>query len=325
MLAKKNFLKTFTKNTLKLRINIALLNRKKNKFYFKTLTNKLNSSNLKKIKFFKFVWLLKKFLLAFLLHYKLKLNNINNNIFLIKKYKKVLVFLKRLRKIKNDIFIYKKLYFFLVKYPIKIDSVNKTFIIFLLKNFKKLKNTKKKIIIKSLLLTYFKKTKLISYFIKKKKFFNNFIKKKKFFNNLNVKKLYLSILGSLIKNGKKVKAAKILQNALSLTSIKLGLPLNLILRIIYNKLKLSVEPKSLKIRGGTHILPVPVKEKRKFFLIAKTIICGIKKNKTSKSKEYKLFLELVKTIKTKNSASFKLKKYNVYRAIQNKSNAHFRW
>jgi len=101
-----------------------------------------------------------------------------------------------------------------------------------------------------------------------------------------------------------------------------------VLNTLQKRLKISVEVKKVTSRRSTHLVPFPVKSRRKVYLITKWIYNGSKKLK--KMKKFKnttskaLELEIMNTI-FKKSNSYKFKKYSIRNAIQNRANAHFRW
>jgi ribosomal protein S7 len=150
-----------------------------------------------------------------------------------------------------------------------------------------------------------------------------FIPKKHFiYTNLVFKKL----IGLLMKKGHKNQIFHILKASLKVASIKLKLRLSQLIVKLFNKLKLSVESKKIKIRRNFHFVPFPITLKRKTYLIVKWLILGLKKNKLKVSclvKLVSIFTQLVN--KKKNSSAYKIKKANIIQSLKNKSNSHFRW
>jgi ribosomal protein S7 len=286
----------------------------------KRLILKLRYNKKKTIVFF-----LKKFLL----------NNNKINIFLLNFVKNCLIKLKK----KNQIF--KKNKKFNKSKPFYLSRVTKLNSNLLEANeFSSLKIFFKNSI-------FFKKRnfflKNIAIFIKKNKHLNKkvyknikqnlniCIKKRKLKKNKNLKNsgfdlLYKKIIGFLLKKGKKSTAFKIVNKALSGVCKNLNKPIRLILLEIFNKLKVFVESKKIKIRRGTHIVPFPVNPKRRIFLIVKRLVFVIKKNKLLIPFESKLGDEIKKIIETKEKTlSHKIKIYNLSKSIKHRSNIHFRW
>ena len=137
--------------------------------------------------------------------------------------------------------------------------------------------------------------------------------------------VYNKLIGILTKKGKKSIATNILNKTLMLLQKDLKISANYIILKIINRLKVSIESKKVRIKQSTHLLPLPIKLKRKVFLISKWIFLGAKKQKFKKNFEFKLKTELNKLICSKESFAYKYKKYNIYKSLQNKSNIHFRW
>lgn len=151
--------------------------------------------------------------------------------------------------------------------------------------------------------------KNLNFYIKKRK-----LKKIKNLRNSGFDILYKKIIGSLLKKGKKSTALKIVNEALSCVCENLNKPIRLVLLEIFNKLKVFVESKKIKIRRGTHIVPFPVNPKRRVFLIVKRLIFAIKKNNL-----------LIPFESKEKVLSHKIKIYNISKSIKYRSNIHFIW
>jgi small subunit ribosomal protein S7 len=137
--------------------------------------------------------------------------------------------------------------------------------------------------------------------------------------------LYKKLIGIITKNGKKAIATKLLNNTFINLKNDLKFSTNFILLKILNRLKVSIETKKIKIKRSSHLLPLPIKQKRKVFLISKWLILGAKNQKSKKGFDSKLKLELHDLICSKESFSYKYKKYNIFKSLQNRANTHFRW
>jgi small subunit ribosomal protein S7 len=254
------------------------------------------------------------------------------------------LFLKRLKYIKDknfdkSFFIYKspfsKKKILMLKhflYLIKIKMYNKKFFllkrkcfIYFLKNKKFLKGYSPQLYIKKFLssLLSIKSVILTKQNINlfKKSILKTYSKDKK----SNALLLYQKLIGVITKKGKKNVATELLNNSLKHLKKELKWSTNFILLKILNRLKVSIEAKKVRIKQSLHLLPFPVKLKRKIFLIAKWLTLGAKKQKLKKSFDFKLKVELNKLICSKDSFSYKYKKYNVYKSLQNRANIHFRW
>jgi ribosomal protein S7 len=131
------------------------------------------------------------------------------------------------------------------------------------------------------------------------------------------------LIGILTKCGKKTKAIKILDIALNKVCREISIPIDEILNQIVDALKVSVEPRKIKIRRNLHIVPFPINEKRKAFLIAKWLVSKTKK--ASQSASDKIASEILKILKGEKSESESNREYYVNKSLDNISNIHFRW
>ena len=291
------------------------------KFFLKKLIS-LNTSN------YEINFLTKKLIISFLNYYNFQIKKLK----FLSKRRASLVSLNTIRKnliSKKELFLLKQLLYKLNinknKNIIKFKLQNQ-FIMFLLKYNKVIINKKENYFLKRLIIAYFKNNTKLSITKKNLIYYKKasiLIRSKS--KNSKTFKLYQKLIGLFIKNGYKFKALKIVEGALKLTSSYLNLSVNSILLKVFNKLKTSVESKKIRVRRSFHFVPFPVNFKRKIYLIAKWILVGVEKQKIKKSTDFKLYSELVKIIRTKHSISYKSKRYNIYKSLQNKSNLHFRW
>jgi len=136
---------------------------------------------------------------------------------------------------------------------------------------------------------------------------------------------YNKFLGSLIKNGNKSAAKRILDKSLEIVSERSKILPSMVLRKIFPKLHCYLEIKKIKIRKNTHIVPYPLTSKRQNFLKVKWILDYVKKNKRRVNMSQKLATEFLNIIKNKK-AKILLTKNSINReAVANKSNLHYRW
>jgi ribosomal protein S7 len=77
---------------------------------------------------------------------------------------------------------------------------------------------------------------------------------------------YNKFLGSLIKNGNKSAAKRILDKSLEIVSERTRISPSFVLRKIFPKLHCYLEIKKIKIRKNIHIVPFPLTSKRQNFL-----------------------------------------------------------
>jgi ribosomal protein S7 len=148
-------------------------------------------------------------------------------------------------------------------------------------------------------------------------------KKKKKNNN---KSLYNKIVGMMTKNGLKVKSLSIVHNSLQLASKETKIPIRKVLDIVYTKLKISIEPKTIKRGKRNYIVPFPITKRRSFYLVSKWLLTLIKKKKKKIINCTEMLAEeLIRTSTKKKSAALQYKKTTIRTVLQNKSNIHFRW
>jgi small subunit ribosomal protein S7 len=139
------------------------------------------------------------------------------------------------------------------------------------------------------------------------------------------KNLYSTIIGQLTKNGKKNIAANIMNQSFFNTAIKTNLSLIKIFKGLSKKLGSIIETKIVRLRKNVYVIPFPLKNSRRFYLIAKNVISSVEDNKSKISLNEKLTEELFSLIKNKQSKSLQKKETIIKTAITNKANVHYRW
>lgn len=140
-----------------------------------------------------------------------------------------------------------------------------------------------------------------------------------------IKNKYSKFVGSLIKDGKKIIAKKILDQTFYEISDTLNIPMSLIQKKLDKKLKVYMEVKVVKRGKRVNVIPVPINKNRQNFLIRKWIIASAKENLQKICFKDKLKAEIMQTIINKKSPTIekRLKLNNLVR--NNRSNAHYRW
>jgi len=146
------------------------------------------------------------------------------------------------------------------------------------------------------------------------------MKKQKIYKNL-----YIRFLGFLTKKGNKRLAKKILNKALIKTAIRLNVSVFYVLLKLFLKLNSFIEIKKLKFRKKIHYFPVPVPLQRRAYLVVKSILEVVKKNKQKISFDEKLSLEFINILMYDSSEVLRLKKENESNAVLYKSKTHYRW
>lgn len=139
------------------------------------------------------------------------------------------------------------------------------------------------------------------------------------------KNLYTSLIGQLTKNGKKNKAIEILNSAMLTVSLKTNFSIIKIFKILSKKLGSVVETKTVRLRKNVHIIPFPLKNSRRFYLISKNIVSSINENTSKISVKEKIIEEIFSLIKNKQSKSLQKKTNTLKQATNNKANIHYRW
>jgi small subunit ribosomal protein S7 len=143
---------------------------------------------------------------------------------------------------------------------------------------------------------------------------------------LNGKKnIYDYFLGSLIKKGNKLSAKKILYTALTDAAVIVKQKPDHLLKKVFSKLQLHVEIKKIKRRKYITIVPTPVVEKRRFYLVVKFLLEAAKEDKRRISFSNKLCNEIISTLTKKSSKSLLKKRQVITQSLLNRSNIHYRW
>jgi ribosomal protein S7 len=107
--------------------------------------------------------------------------------------------------------------------------------------------------------------------------------------------------------------------------LKTGLGDYSIISKIYKTLYINFEIKSIKKRKNFHIVPMPIRKKRRFFIITKWIFQTISNDKQRKPAVHKLSTEILKYLENQPSESLIKKNLSETTALQHRSNIHFRW
>ena len=138
------------------------------------------------------------------------------------------------------------------------------------------------------------------------------------------KTIYTNLLGCITKNGKKVKAKKILTSALLDVSTSLDVPVSKVFLNFVRKSGSIVELKKVKLRKNIHFIPFPVKKKRRYFLISKELLNYKDMNKKRVSTVTKIS-EQIKSFIVKRGNNLDKKKQLINNIVSNRSNIHYRW
>jgi ribosomal protein S7 len=137
--------------------------------------------------------------------------------------------------------------------------------------------------------------------------------------------LYCKFLGFLTKKGNKLNARKVLDKAFFNVSKKLKMSREKALVLLFSQLNSFVEVKKIRVRRKIVFVPFPISFKRRSYLIVKWVIDSTKREKKRSPLHKKLAKEIANVLEGSKSRSQNLRRINFSKALENKSNAHFRW
>jgi ribosomal protein S7 len=139
------------------------------------------------------------------------------------------------------------------------------------------------------------------------------------------------LLGSLIKNGNKNSAWKILSTSITTIANQRNIASRSVLPMAFHTLgrtQIEVRRVVRGVKRKKRILwiPFPIREKRQSFLKIKWLLQSVKDDKSRRTFSEKLTNELLGLIYDKKKSKVFGKKKEVRKlAISNRSNSHFRW
>jgi len=135
--------------------------------------------------------------------------------------------------------------------------------------------------------------------------------------------LILKLMNSIMYDGKKTIAEKIVYDALNKLQSKAKEEPIKIFDAAINNIKPTIEVRSRRVGGATYQVPVEVKQKRSKALAIRWLVNASKKRKDRNMSD-KICLELYDAYQGRGSAI--KKKEDMHRmAESNKAFAHFRW
>ena len=135
--------------------------------------------------------------------------------------------------------------------------------------------------------------------------------------------LILKLMNSIMYDGKKTIAEKIVYDAIDKLQSKSKEEPIKIFNTAINNIKPTIEVRSRRVGGATYQVPVEVKQKRSQALAIRWLIAAAKKRKDNIMSD-KICFELFDAFQGKGSAI--KKKEDTHRmAESNKAFAHFRW
>jgi len=135
--------------------------------------------------------------------------------------------------------------------------------------------------------------------------------------------LILKLMNSIMYDGKKTIAEKIVYDALDKLQSKTKEDPIKIFDAAINNIKPTIEVRSRRVGGATYQVPVEVKQKRSKALAIRWLVNASKKRK-DKNMSDKIYVELFDAYQGRGSAI--KKREDMHRmAESNKAFAHFRW
>ena len=138
--------------------------------------------------------------------------------------------------------------------------------------------------------------------------------------------LYKKLVGFLTKKGHQIKAKKIINKIFFLLSKLTKAKFSFLVYFLFERLKIFVEARSLRIRRRTYVVPFILTYERQIYFAAKFLFKAIKRNKTKCSIIDKFIKEILLVYKaSKTSMAYCLAKINDRLLLKNRSNSHFRW
>lgn len=135
------------------------------------------------------------------------------------------------------------------------------------------------------------------------------------------------LIGFLIKKGNKSASLAIFNKICSKISTNLpNISLSYFFSLFFLKLNTNIEIRKVSFRRRDHFIPIPIKNKRKIFVVFKWIKQVVSSNNQNIAFYNKLYNELLAVVFLESSSAIvKLKLENELKAYQYKSKAHFRW
>jgi len=147
-------------------------------------------------------------------------------------------------------------------------------------------------------------------------------KRKSYFDSKYRSQVVSKFINSIMHDGKRSTAEKILYTALDKIKSKNEDPIE-VFNLAVNNVRPNLEVRSRRVGGATYQVPVEVKSNRSQALALRWILVASRKRK-NKTMAEKIFFELVDASQKKGSA-VKKKEDTHKMAESNKAFAHFRW
>ncbi len=146
--------------------------------------------------------------------------------------------------------------------------------------------------------------------------------------SLNKFNLHSRITGFFTRCGKRAKVQKFVSQCFFDIARSVNRPVFVVLKKIFILLNVFVETKTVKIRRRRYVIPFPVSRNRRIYLALKWLGQGLRLRKQRIPLFKRLKAELLTVLinkKRRESKTLRFRRQNVYKAMENRSNIHYRW
>ena len=137
--------------------------------------------------------------------------------------------------------------------------------------------------------------------------------------------LYNKFLRFLNKKGKINKARFILNKTFFYLYTVFNKPVFFLFNTFFSKLNVFVETRFIRIRRTRYAVPFVIGLRRRVFIILKWFFMSLRQNKKKKPYFFKMAKEIFNILKNIKNKTVDMKVLNVTKALQNRSNIHYRW
>ena len=137
--------------------------------------------------------------------------------------------------------------------------------------------------------------------------------------------LYNKFLRFLNKKGKINKARFILNKTFFYLYTIFNKPVFFLFNTFFSKLNIFVETRFIRIRRARYAVPFVIGLRRRVFIILKWFFMSLRQNKKKKPYFFKMAKEIYNVLKNIKNKTVDMKLLNVTKALQNRSNIHYRW
>jgi len=137
--------------------------------------------------------------------------------------------------------------------------------------------------------------------------------------------LYNKFLRLLIKRGKINKARFLLNKTFFYLYLFFNIPIFFLFNTFFTKLNIFVETRFIRIRRTRYVVPFVISLRRRIFIILKWLFTSLSQNKKRKPYFFKIAREIFHVLKDIKNKTLDMRESNTAKALQNRSNIHYRW